>query len=255
MKLFELTGIKHLAHQSLPELLRTIEKLVKSGNSSMKILGQGQSGIAIDMGDYAVRFWHRDRAYERFVEFCGFNRGNPFLPKFLSPIRSLPIKIDSEAYEPWQDRVKGIKYVKMEKLDTGIGAYEKIPLKLFANQPEIGNNLTSQMEVADAFLGNDLADVAIREIISEYLIENGVDLSSEELDDFIENNPIDENMALLCETIEQIIEYVFLHDKTQIDLHNDNFGFRGSQLVIFDPANNTQDMAITARLLRASDQS
>jgi hypothetical protein len=107
MLLKELLGIKKLKNRSPLEIYKWIADNFKEG--SFEPVGHGASAIVLKRGDVAYKFWAYDSAYDMFVKYVQQNQGNKFLPKLLSPVKTLP----GFMLPNTSDRVK---YIKMELL-------------------------------------------------------------------------------------------------------------------------------------------
>jgi hypothetical protein len=107
MLLKELLGIKKLKNRSPLEIYKWITNNFKEG--SFEPVGHGASAIVLKRGDVAYKFWAYDSAYDMFVKYVQQNQGNKFLPKLLSPVKTLP----GFMLPNTSDRVK---YIKMELL-------------------------------------------------------------------------------------------------------------------------------------------
>jgi hypothetical protein len=107
MLLKELLGIKKFKHKSPLEIYKWISDNFKEG--SFEPVGHGASAIVLKRGNVAYKFWAYDSAYDMFVKYIQQNQRNKFLPKLLSPVKTLP----GFMLPNTSDRVK---YIKMELL-------------------------------------------------------------------------------------------------------------------------------------------
>src|SRR5574344_1595042 len=154
MLLNELTGIKAIKDKNPLEILQWIKDQIGVGRTGLRFLGKGSHGVALTDGKTVFKFWHRDSAYEKFVDFARYTNYD-CLPKFKSGIKRLPfsfttktldaflddytkyrediedelgvdideLDIYSDEYREWEDALskyvttEGFSYIKMEKLD------------------------------------------------------------------------------------------------------------------------------------------
>lgn len=108
MLLKELLGIKKFKHKTPLEIYQWIEDNFKEG--SFKPVGHGASAIVLKRGDVAYKFWAYDSAYETFIKYVQQNQSNKFLPKLLSPVKTLPgFMLPNTSHR--------VKYIKLELLE------------------------------------------------------------------------------------------------------------------------------------------
>lgn len=231
MKLFELTGIKHLKTKSSQDLLDFISHEFKMGRSKLRRLGKGSNAVVLTDGKQAIKFWHRDSAYEKFVEHCLANQNNPFLPKFLSKVKSLPLGINSTDSDG--NELTGIRYVKMELLQP----YDETDFQLLDPDVEGGGmfDIMEVMYMVDKF---DSLDDIILELVELYMEENRIDDH-----EFIENiHHIHPTALEFIETLFSIKQNVLTDYGDMLDSGYDNLAMRGNQIVILDPVANDDDL-------------
>ena len=161
MLLTELTGIKAIKDKNPLEILQWIKDQIGAGRTGLRFLGKGSHGVALTDGTTVFKFWHRDSAYEQFVDFARY-KDYACLPKFKSSVKHLPFSFttksidaffddytkyrediedelgvdvdeldkDSDEYMEWEYApskyvtTEGFSYVKMEKLDPVEGYVE-----------------------------------------------------------------------------------------------------------------------------------
>lgn len=161
MLLNELTGIKAIKDKNPLEILQWIKDQIGAGRTGLRFLGKGSHGVALTDGTTVFKFWHKDSAYEQFVDFARY-KDYDCLPKFKSGVRHLPFSFttksldaflddytryrediedeldvdvdeldkESDEYLEWEDApskfvsTEGFSYIKMEKLDPVEGYIE-----------------------------------------------------------------------------------------------------------------------------------
>lgn len=266
MKLFELTGIKHLKNKTPKELVDYVNTMhYGKGLTNLRLLGTGANGVALTDGTNVFKFWHTDSAYMRFVEHCNKHKGNKFLPVFKSGVKHLPLNISSEYYEDGETKKRtGVNYIKMELLDQIDVGYK---FKIFKdsvyntiqfNQDEIGpllseipnNTISLLMLLEDIRSIRYKLDLGKEEAVLSVLQECSTNSG------FISTfgiNAYDVEIVEFTETIFDLVGSlgsVGMWDD-YFDFHYGNFAMRGEQLVILDPFANVSDIDINKIVLQS----
>lgn len=183
------------------------------------------------MEKQAIKFWHRDSTYEKFVDYCLANPNNPFLPKFLSKVKSLPLDINSIDIDG--NVITGIKYAKMELLQL----YDETNIQLLDPDVEGGGafDIMEVMYMVDKF---ESLDNITHELVKLYMEENDI------VDyDFIDNiHHIHPTALGFIETVFDIKQKVLTNYNDMLDSGYDNLAMRGNQIVILDPVANDDDL-------------
>lgn len=235
MKLFELNGVKRFNDMTKGQVLNYIR--ANMGNGSVKVLGSGDQGAALLVGNNVYKFWLRDSAYTDFVNYS-IQQNNPYLPKFLSPIKQMPIffKHTKEVAD------QGLCYVKMERLSRMPSGYI-IEFNIPKDSPDY------------AKLGRVRFDLVANAL--QYL----------ETDDPAHSSPADMICQLMkyvskstyrpehippvllgiASTLMQLAPIMHNHGHS-FDLKEDNFMLRGNQIVLLDPVMNDDDSAAMSTL-------
>lgn len=235
MLLNELLGIKKLKKMKPRDLVQHLKAELKAG-SNLKFLGNGNNGIALTDGTVAYKLWLYDPAYERFVKFCQKNTDNPYLPKFLSPIKTMPIFFEvSDGVRAKADN--RVKYVRMELLSKYKG---RTDFKIY-DDPEMLKLLNQTSEVAPVVSNyidiDSLVDAASRlsndpkqidAVVSICMRENGSRFNYGAHADKM-NPEIAKVFEVICQ-LEKVAGSGGL-----FDIGDDNLASRGDQLVFLDP--------------------
>lgn len=253
MKLFELTGIKHLKDKSPKELIQYITGENNAGRTKLTILGAGSNGVALTDGSNVFKFWHRDSSYENFIQYAMKNQNNPHVPKIKSKIKTLPFNIESSNDG---DTIKGIRYIKMEKLNPLPDSNVKINILSDKGCDELGvTTKTTEMRFDDVMLHCLFApsvEVACQGLAQGILKQKNKDHNTDKLEKpysagFLEL--FDRNFIGLINTLRDFI-LSSISEEDFPDLHSGNFLLRNTgQLVIVDPIANMTDITLNADLM------
>lgn len=265
MKLFELTGVKRLRDKTPQETIDLLRQDFEYSRTNLKPLGRGAYAVAFTDGTNVFKFWHKDSAYEKYVDFCHHNTSR-FLPKFKSRVKTLHNLITGN------DKPIDINYVKMELLTPFTGSPElqiwakEIPREeitaLFSDDKKA---LTSSCFDDDKtitygrlFTGagaNWKFQKTIRNAIVNGIRGGGAYCPHE--DDLIPllkyaNPEILELYKLLLRMKAEILnsnpEDMFEPAIDRFDCAARNLAMRGDQLVILDPVCNAEDMKANDKL-------
>lgn len=232
-EIMELAGVKQFDDMTVTEIVNHIKNNFCDG--PIKLLGQGVSGVAVQIGLNVYKFWMIDSAYTLFVEYCLNNSHNPFLPKFHSKIkrmRSFFLK-----HEQAPDHVN---YVKMEKL------IEPNDLIMSTTFELTGITFSSDEEEDE---NGHLAYISLRDII--YHVENMPNAVIPPAMNFMQrlndkrnyNYKTSELSPQLSQLVTTLVDIKNMNH--HMDLHPKNLMTRqDGQLVIMDPICNKNDMAL-----------
>lgn len=233
MKLDELAGIKSLMGHTAKGLYDLFITDFKSGKHKLKVLGKGSNAVAFTNGTSVFKFWHRDSAYEKWVNYAMKNPSR-LVPKFKSKIRVFP-KMLKTKYD-----LGDLKYVKMELLEPctveSIKCWEDRATKIRIWRIFNGAR-TAIRENYDI----EKATIATMMLVDEAagLVRLGdVFINTHEMEDRIKSmNPdIKDMLTILIEFGKRFV------DSDGFDYSPDNMAMRGNQLVILDPASNEDDL-------------
>jgi hypothetical protein len=255
MNLLELTGIKSITAPSqndeeshVAAVLQRLQQAIDAGVTKLRPLGRGANALALTDGEKVYKFWHRDSAYEKFVEFCMENPSR-WLPKFKSKIKHLPrllnlksAKEDPDNLEADAEILRGLKYVKMELLQPFKG---DSVLWLFKDRKvleEIGmefNDIENYTSIETVFewggMGNN-PRAALIEML-HYHAEDS-DIEGADLSKYIEklNPDVLELMAISVKLAKVMGKY------DRYDVADRNLALRDGQIVILDPIVDDNDL-------------
>lgn len=205
MKLLELTGVKALKDKDVTQLIHDLS----SGDSKFKKAGAGVAAQVFVHEDGTIyKFWVKDSAYEKFVEFIEKNSSNPHLPKLKSKVKELTAFFKKPEHFP--DKVK---YVKLEKL-TPITDDTKFTGARHLIAIDVITSIVNAIELKD-----DLGT-----LIAELEEEEGDDLEK----------PTIAAIAGIFETYQKLLKYPGV-SKLNLDTRSANIMKRGNVLVIIDP--------------------
>lgn len=224
MKLFELTGVNSQREKDMLQLLKDItgpgSKFVKAGDGHYAQVLSHESGTV-------YKFWAKDAAYEKFVEFVNKNSNNPHLPKFKSGIKTLTTFFDAP-----KDFPDKIKYIKMEKLE---------PISHGTKFPGPGCDLYLTDVVTSIVYAIDQRD-SDDTLITELSDDNGSDLE----------RPVVDQIIGLYNTFKKLLNTPGMRD-FNVDIHSGNLMFRGKGLnktvVITDPVSGDEDWKFNKELM------
>ena len=222
MKLYELTGVKAHHEKSFDEL----DAMFGGKGSTFKPLGGGLFAKVYGHDSGVVyKFWAKDTAYEKYVEYCLKNQSNPFIPKFSSKIKTLTVFFKRPASFP--DK---IKYVKMEKLAP------------YRNQylPGTDSPYYSVLKLLVSEVENDESFETVVSDITRFSKKGSIASVRKSYENLLEEQPL----KLIKELFDTLVD-IHKHVGKLNDLHNENIMMRGDQLVILDPAavaSETNDM-------------
>ena len=73
MKLFELVGVKGQKDKDLLQLIKDLDEV------KFKKAGEGAAAQVFEVNGMIYKFWAKDSAYEKFIEFVEKNQDNPHL--------------------------------------------------------------------------------------------------------------------------------------------------------------------------------
>lgn len=223
MKLCELTGVKAHYDKNFDE----IDAMFGGKDSKFKSLGGGLFAKVYghDTGD-VYKFWVKDDAYEKYIDYCLKHQDNPFLPKFKSKIKNLTTFFKRPSSFP--DK---IRYIKMEALK---------PVEHTSNQMVPGTDTTYR---------------ALINMLLEIIDFNGTfDTVKQMIERMMRKHKVVADSYILLNKKIGFVEDLFdvLSDLTKHvgkinDLHEGNIMLRGDQLVLTDPfADIEQTKELTA---------
>jgi len=214
MKLFELTGIKN--YKDMPGNL--IMKMLDRIGFFKDTLGRGSFGYAFEISNGDVlKVWHRDEAYEKFIEYCIANKSNPYLLKVKGKVQSFEIRHAANR------KPIDMKFVRIEKVN---------PLK---SLKPLGYDDKDSSKTLDEFFWQfqkliykrnfDLLEKADTEMYETLYLKK--QRGSPEFEKILRD------IAELMKTFQEM--------GLKTDVHSGNFGLRGNQLVLIDPVLTYQD--------------
>lgn len=232
-ELLELAGVKRFRDMTASEILDYYKSLLGGGGRDIMVLGRGASGAALQIGNNVYKFWLVDSAYKDFVTYCLAHSNNPFLPRFLSGIKTMPA-----FFIRHEDAPDNVNYVKMEKLSTGGSrtAWYSFELNVEFHDED------------DKDERGHLASVYLRDVM--YIVEM---IGNTEIPYQVEFlNRLNKSKGHTYKQSDLSSELVLIVDTLvaikqlghTLDLHGDNLMYRGEQLVILDPIANKDDLAL-----------
>ncbi len=222
MLLTELLGVKKFKDLTPPQLVRLLKSELGAA-SKMRFLGHGTHGVALTDGKVVFKFWLKDDAYEDFVRFCLTNKSNRWLPKFLSPIKTMPafFKLSDDGRAGSNNR---LKYVKMELLEPWRGRTDfqifKQP-KLIAASVKRG--LDNYIDL-DTLVEWGIDGVSLIDVLKRH--NKNFDFAAHEAD-------INQELKEVYDVIQQL--NVVAGPDGSFDLTSHNLASRNGQLVFLDP--------------------
>jgi len=207
MKLYELTGIKHMYEKDLEDIISSLE------SSGTKVMGRGSFALVLKNSskNEVIKFWIKDSSYDDFINYVIKNPS-----KYFPKVYSKPKELSAFFLRP-ADFPDKIKYVRMEELDKVIDVdadYIESMIKDCMHADE--SELVDYTE--------EWSEIAISHVLE--LIGDG---SKESLLDF-------------AETMKKMTNYLVKHQGHKLDIHDENIMIRnGKELVITDPIYNRKD--------------
>lgn len=232
MKLYELVGVKKFKDMTRDEIGKHAQLM-----GGWKRLGSGAHGHAYEKDGVVYKFWFQDAGYEAFVEFCSKNKSK-FLPKFLTPVKSLPAAFAKHITAP--DK---IKYVKMEKLAPFNPS--KSVIKIW-DKPRDGRKGTISFTyfielVTDSFEKStnpsyeDFEDSLLKRFFSKEAKDKAGLLSLRRT--YAITEPDAKELLELLIKLREVIRKAGL----QPDMKEANYAMRGDQPIIIDPFMSKSD--------------
>lgn len=220
MRLDELTGVKHLYDKQLYDLM----KAITAPGSKFKKAGGGAMAQVFSHADGTTyKFWVKDKAYEKYIEYCLENQDNTHVPILYSPIKTL-----HSFFTRPKDFPNEIKYIKMETLK---------PIQEFEKWKGLKGNFNSVESVIYKMIYYyDNNGKYIKQDKREKIKKN-TDLNFDPhfFDQYDSVTP--EARKQLNDTF-KIVQYVkktIGKNNIRLDLHLGNIMKRGSEIVITDP--------------------
>jgi len=223
MKLYELTGIKHLYDKQLGDLIKFISK----PGSKFKKAGRGAMAQVFSHEDGTMyKFWIKDNAYEKYIDYCLDNQDNPHVPIFYTPIKTLHSFFTRPKSFPDE-----IRYIKMEKLKP-VGEFEK-----WRGLKGNYNSIESVIYIMIYYYDNN--GKYIRQDKKEKLKDKDLNFDPHFFESYDSVTPESKKEILDTFKIVQFVKKTIGKNNIRLDLHLGNIMKRGSQVVITDPmANN-----------------
>ena len=231
MKLFELTGVKSQREKDMLQLLHDIS----TDGSKFKKAGEGVfAQVMVHENGTVYKFWAKDSAYEKFIEFVEKNPHNPHLPKLKSKVKEL-----TAFFKKPKDFPDKIKYVKMEKLEPiSSETYFTGSTELFATDVIYG-----------IFQSVDFKD-SVGTLLRELEEEEGKELRKEMHDAIVSLY----DTAVAMEKFPGLSSNGYKKGTLNRDLHSGNIMKRGNVLVLTDPVNEANDTRLNKELLKQVKQ-
>lgn len=225
-ELMELAGVKRFNTMTSREIAEYFKGL--TGDQPVSFVGSGTSAIALKIGNTIYKFWQLDSAYEAFVKYCQGNTNNPFLPKFLSDIKTMPAVFMRHTQAP-----DDVHYIKIETLQSN----DDIMSTTFETKD--GKSLTLH-DITSIIINVKSFWTSPEKSLIKYLNSHlGGKYTLDDLTDPLKQ---------LIQTLMDLRTLGF-----KLDLHDGNFMMRGNQLVIIDPLFDPADVNLNKRF-RAFDQ-
>ena len=218
MKLFELVGVKGQKDKDLLQLIKDLDEV------KFKKAGEGAAAQVFEVNGMIYKFWAKDSAYEKFIEFVEKNQDNPHLPKLKSKVKEI-----RTFFKKPQGFPDTIKYVKMEKLDP-ITYHEKIHGTKNVFIVDIIKEIYYSIDHKSEF----------REVESLAKEAEGSKLSDQSL----------KEIKGLYDTFVQMYDKIPGINKMLVDLHAGNMMKRGNTIVITDPLIDTKDLEFNETMAR-----
>lgn len=227
--LTELIGVKKFKDMSSDEIRTYLEKTFNAANGPMKVklLGQGAHAVAVQIGNYAYKFWLVDDAYERFAEYAIKHQDNPLMPKIYGGIKSVPAFFLKHEAAPAR-----VKYVKLELLQPVES--EQHSLVVLENNPS-----TIRL---DRFIANTyrwIHDADWQKSLMSW-IPGAVRPPSFEFPEGTTFDDLSDELKLWATTCREL--YDINNQESDLDLHSENLMARGNQPVILDPVADENSM-------------
>jgi hypothetical protein len=222
MKLFELTGVHSQKEKDMLQLLKDIS----GEGSKFKKAGEGVAAqVLVHSSGTVYKFWAKDSAYEKFVQFVEQHQSDKHLPKLKSKIK----KLHSFFKKP-KDFPEKIKYVKMEQLT---------PIKYSDLLPGAKNvYLVDAIKTIYHGIAHHKSN-SLRWVVQNIREDEGTSLSDESLD-LIDS--LFATIKLMCEKIPEF-------EQSAPDWHSGNIMMRGKDVVIVDPMIDAGDMKFNKELM------
>lgn len=222
MKLFELTGVHSKREKDMLDLLNDIS----GEGSKFKKAGEGVAAQVLVHSDGTIyKFWAKDSAYEKFVEFVQHHQSDKHIPKLKSKIKEL-----HSFFKKPKEFPEKIKYVKMERL-TPVNYTD-----LFPGTKNIF--LIDAIKTIYHGIAHHRAN-SLRWAVQSLREDEGSSLSDEALD------LIDSLFA----TIKAMDDKIPGFNQTSPDWHSGNVMMRGKDIVIVDPLIDAGDMKFNKQLM------
>lgn len=234
MKLFELTGIHHQREKDMIQLLKDI----KGEGSKFKIAGEGVFAQVLSHEDGTIyKFWAKDSAYEKFIEFVQKNQDNKHLPKLKSKIKEL-----SSFFKKPEDFPDKVKYIKMEKLEPITDDTKIIDTKnLYVTDVAVNIIDCIQSGVEEVKTLSHLFSLLIKDEEGAYNTHQPSHIPA------LKESSI-KVIKELFETFLKMLKYPGMID-LHFDLHSGNFMRRGTEIVIIDPVMSDEDAVFNKKLM------
>jgi hypothetical protein len=223
MKILELLGVKKFAGMTSREVIDFVKSM---DSSKLKVLGRGANAVALTDGKAVYKFWLVDSAYEDFIKYAAANQSNPFLPKLLSPVKTLPAFFVRSAKAP-----DVVKFVKLELLEPLSGAWG-----IEDEELQITKGSEQKLEIKNELFGiiERNHQKPFKEVLQKIADEAWEKTAVSKL------NPA---IVKLAQAIYDVQKMVGVNAHL-LDLHSGNFMLRGKQLVIIDPIANRADLRL-----------
>jgi hypothetical protein len=261
MNLMELLGVKKMYQMTRQDIDKFLE------GSEFKPVGEGGNASVFLKGDTIYKFWLRDEAYEKFLEYVLKHQHNPYLPRLKSGIKELPTFHRRHLSAP--DR---LRYVKMEELENKSESKRGTYQNLYLFKKKSRDIYISERKVLDIFyididkgmsreqlyraVLDGVEHYAKKQLEIRYDDEDDEDLSELERQlDLFDTEKIDNpELLLLIDTLCDIYELVGKDKHVRFDLHDWNVLFRGKQMVIVDPLVSDKNLRFNQMLYRYEEE-
>jgi hypothetical protein len=238
MKLFELTGVKHLSNLTIDELGSYFIQ-----QCGYEWIGSGAQGSAFKhpSKDEIIKFWVADTAYDDFMAIAKQLQNSPYLvkiiqgPKHLTMFHNHPLEVTTPEHKKIKFPDK-INYVRLEHLTPMTSN-----TKCFGLYFEKAMNYIGDQFVDGYIDGESIMSMSSKDIVNK-LIEKMI---QEDKGIIVRGRYVDkDSLAVFMGVLFDIFKK--LNGKHNVDLHAGNVMMRGDVPVIIDPFNDLTSSYVTS---------
>lgn len=217
MRIDEITGVKSMHSMSLDKLIQAFVE-----QTGYKELGSGKAAFVFKhpTKNEVIKFWVADKAYESFVNYAMANQNDPFMPKFLSGIKTIRAFHTRHGATP-----ADIKYVRMEMLN---------PCKKFDWMGKVigPDSFLFKAKHWACSVGDPNRDAE--------LIRGAYGPDATEMPDSVKP---------FLQSLERVVKAVKTGDNINVDMHSKNIMQRpDGQVVIIDPVTDDESLDINKQI-------